>query len=58
MTFEPGNAASLADRIQFLLSKPQAAREMTVTAATLLAERYTWDTIASSTLRVYDAARA
>jgi glycosyltransferase involved in cell wall biosynthesis len=56
--FEPGNAASLADRIQLLLSQPQAAKEMTDTAAALLADRYTWDAIATSTLKVYDIARS
>jgi glycogen(starch) synthase len=53
LTFEPGNAGSLADRIQTVLASPVAAEEMTRTAAALLEARYTWDAIATSTLAVY-----
>jgi glycogen synthase len=56
LMFEPGNASSLADRIQLVLSQPKAALEMTETAARLLAERYTWDAIATSTVEVYATA--
>jgi glycogen synthase len=53
LMFEPGNAASLADRIHYVLRGPAAAVAMTATAARLLAERYTWDAIATSTVKVY-----
>jgi glycogen synthase len=56
LMFDPGDAVSLADRIQQVLTHPKEATAMTATAATLLEERYTWDAIATSTLEVYATA--
>lgn len=51
--FEPGNAIELAERIGSVLQDPLAATGLTESARRLLAERYSWDAIAASTLEVY-----
>jgi len=56
LLFEPGNHLDLARRIEEVLLDPARAAAMARTAATLLAERYTWDAIAASTSEVYGAA--
>jgi glycogen(starch) synthase len=53
LLFEPGDHEQLAERIAEVLTDPQLAASMTRTAATLLAEHYTWDAIAASTVKVY-----
>ena len=53
LLFEPGNHVDLADRIEEVLLSPAMADGMRVQAATLLAERYTWDAIAATTVAVY-----
>jgi glycogen(starch) synthase len=53
LLFEPGNHHELADRIADLLTRPELADDVQGTAAKLLADRYTWDAIALSTLNVY-----
>ena len=57
LLFEPGNHHDLAHRIESVLTDPALASSMTSTAATLIAEHYTWDAIAASTVQVYDHAR-
>jgi glycogen synthase len=56
LLFEPGNHHELAERIAEVLTQPELAGELQATAATLLAERYTWEAIAKSTLKVYKTA--
>jgi glycogen(starch) synthase len=56
LLFEPGNHRELADRIEDVLTQPRLAATLRNTAATLLAEHYTWDAIAKSTSSVYAAA--
>jgi glycogen synthase len=56
LLFEPGNHRELADRIEDVLTQPKLAATLRKTAATLLAEHYTWDAIAKSTSSVYAAA--
>jgi glycogen(starch) synthase len=57
LLFEPGNHVELAARIHEVLSNEQLAGTMRTKAAALLAERYTWDAIAATTLGVYRAAK-
>ena len=56
LLFEPGNHHDLADRIEEVLTAPKVASGLQATAATVLAERYTWDAIAKTTLSVYTTA--
>jgi len=53
LLFEPGDHVELAQRIADVLTQPAVATAMSTKAATLLAEKYTWDAIAASTLKVY-----
>ena len=53
LLFEPGDHVELAERIADVLTQPAVATAMSTKAATLLAEKYTWDAIAASTLKVY-----
>ena len=53
LLFEPGNHHELADRIEQVLTHEKLAADLQRTAAAILAERYTWDAIATSTLSVY-----
>lgn len=53
LLFEPGNHHELADRIEQVLTQAPLAAGLQSTAAAILAERYTWDAIAMSTLSVY-----
>jgi glycogen(starch) synthase len=55
--FEPGNPNELALRIRQVLSDDDLAQTMRTKAAALLAERYTWDAIAATTLGVYRMAK-
>jgi glycogen(starch) synthase len=62
LLFEPGNPTELARRcsarrIRQVLTDDDLARTMRTKAAALLAERYTWDAIAASTLGVYREAK-
>ena len=57
LLFEPGNHVDLAQRIVQVLTDPKLAAQMTVRAAELLAEKYTWDAIATATADVYALAR-
>ena len=56
LLFEPGNHHELADRIEEILTTPKLAASLQTTAATLLADHYTWDAIAATTIGVYMAA--
>jgi glycogen(starch) synthase len=53
MLFEPGSAEELASAIEQVLTRPTVARSLASTAASLLAEHYSWDAIATSTVAVY-----
>ncbi len=57
LLFEPGNHHDLAARIEEVLADPQLAASMRERAATLIAEHYTWEAIAASTVQVYARAR-
>ncbi|MFN8021997.1 MAG: glycosyltransferase family 4 protein [Acidimicrobiales bacterium] len=57
LLFEPGNHHDLAGRIESVLTDSGLAGSMTATAATLIAEHYTWDAIAATTAQVYEHAR-
>ncbi len=57
LLFEPGNHVDLADRISEVLTNDVLAGEMRANAAKLMADKYTWDAIASTTLGVYRSAR-
>ncbi len=56
LLFEPGNHHELADRIEQVLKQPTLATTLQTTAAQLLADHYTWDAIAASTIAVYTSA--
>ena len=56
LLFEPGNHHELADRIEQVLKQPALANTLQTTAAQLLADHYTWDAIAASTIAVYASA--
>jgi glycogen(starch) synthase len=56
--FEPGNHVALADCIAEVLTRPDVASGMRSRAAALLAEKYSWDAIAESTVAVYGRAGA
>lgn len=57
LLFDPGNHVELAARIREVLGNDELAATMRKKAAALLAEKYTWDAIAASTIGVYKAAR-
>jgi len=57
LLFEPGSHVELAARIREVLGNDHLAATMRTKAASLLAEKYTWDAIAASTLGVYKAAK-
>jgi glycogen(starch) synthase len=57
LLFEPGNHVELAARIREVLGNQELAASMRTKAASLLADKYTWDAIAASTLGVYRAAK-
>jgi glycogen(starch) synthase len=54
--FEPGNHVALAECIADVLTRPDVASGMRSRAASLLAEKYSWDAIAESTVAVYGRA--
>ena len=56
LLFEPGNHHDLAARISEVLGDPVLADSMRTTAARLIADHYSWDAIAASTVAVYDTA--
>lgn len=56
LLFEPGNHHDLAARIRDVVTDPRLAESMRITAATLIADRYSWDAIAASTVEVYGIA--
>ncbi len=56
LLFEPGNHHELADRIEQVLKQATLANTLQTTAAQLLADHYTWDAIAASTIAVYTSA--
>lgn len=56
LLFEPGNHHDLAARISEVLGDPVLAESMRTTAARLIADHYSWDAIAASTVAVYDTA--
>lgn len=56
LLFEPGDHHDLANRIANVLADPVLAARMTAAAAKLIADHYTWDAIAASTVDVYSAA--
>ncbi len=56
LLFEPGNHHELADRIEQIFNLPKLADSLQATAGKLLAELYTWDAIAASTIGVYASA--
>ncbi len=58
LLFEPGNPIDLANRIAEVLSNAHIAASMSSTAAALLEAKYTWDAIATSTVKVYEVARS
>ena len=53
LLFEPGNHHQLASRIADVLNRPSLAEELQMTAATLLSRRYSWEAIATQTVKVY-----
>jgi glycogen(starch) synthase len=57
LLFEPGNHVELAARIAEVLTHPDEAAQLQAQAATLLADHYSWDAIAQSTLDVYARAQ-
>jgi glycogen(starch) synthase len=57
LLFEPGNPIELAARIREVLGNRELADSMRTKAASLLADKYTWDAIAASTIGVYRAAK-
>ncbi|MFT3853624.1 MAG: glycosyltransferase family 4 protein [Ilumatobacteraceae bacterium] len=57
LLFEPGNHVELAARIREVLGNEELAATMRKKAAALLAEKYTWDAIAASTIGVYKTAK-
>ncbi len=54
LLFEPGSAEELAASIELVLTDSNTADSLTDTAAQLLAEHYSWDAIAASTVAVYE----
>jgi glycogen(starch) synthase len=56
LLFEPGNHHDLAARIGEVLGDPVLAESMRTTAARLIADHYSWDAIAASTVAVYATA--
>jgi glycogen(starch) synthase len=56
LLFEPGNHHDLAARISEVLGDPVLAESMRTTAARLIADHYSWDAIAASTVAVYATA--
>ena len=57
LLFEPGNHVELAERIADVLSNDVLATAMRTNAAALMADKYTWDAIAASTVGVYREAK-
>ena len=57
LLFEPGNHHHLADRIAEVVTNPRLALDLKEKSAALLAERYSWDAIATATEHVYQTAR-
>ena len=57
LLFEPGSHVELAARIREVLANDVLAESMRTKAAQLLADKYTWDAIAASTLDVYKTAK-
>ena len=55
LIFEPGNHHELADCIEQALLQPQLSADLKTAAAKLLADHYTWDAIAATTIGVYVA---
>jgi glycogen(starch) synthase len=53
LLFEPGNADELASCIELVLTEQALADEMRKCGSALLAERYSWDAIATATAAVY-----
>ncbi len=58
LLFEPGSHLDLAERIAEVLTDAPLAATMSANAAALLAAKYTWDAIATSTIEVYRTAGA
>ncbi|MEY2958483.1 MAG: hypothetical protein RLZZ01_1051 [Actinomycetota bacterium] len=58
LTFEPGNAADLADRIEHVLTDDGLADRLVESGRNLLRDSYSWDAIALKTLEVYRTALA
>lgn len=56
LLFEPGDPNDLADQLEAVLTDASVAQSLQHTAATLVAERYSWDAIAASTVEVYATA--
>jgi glycogen(starch) synthase len=54
--FPPGDAGALAGALRHLLSDPVAAATNQAKGHHLIAERYTWDAVATATLPVYELA--
>ena len=53
LRFTPGDVAALADSVSALLSDEVLARRMSRSARAVLAERYSWTTIAEQTVGCY-----
>jgi glycogen(starch) synthase len=58
LLFEPGSAEQLAMLVEQVLSGTAVATALRASAARLLAEHYSWDAIAASTVNVYGRALA
>lgn len=58
LSFEPGNPDDLAHCIELVLTDPLLARQLTDAARQLVVQRYAWETIAASTVEVYESAIA
>ncbi|MEJ7562733.1 MAG: glycosyltransferase family 4 protein [Ilumatobacteraceae bacterium] len=58
LMFEPGDAEQLASCIARILDEPELAQRLGDHASAMLTERYSWETIATSTVEWYEATRA
>ncbi|MEJ7719642.1 MAG: glycosyltransferase family 4 protein [Ilumatobacteraceae bacterium] len=57
LMFEPGDAEQLASCIARILDEPELAQRLGDHASAMLTERYSWETIATSTVEWYEATR-
>lgn len=58
LTFEPGDPDDLAHCVELVLRDKALAQQLTTNARRLIETKYAWEAIATSVVRVYDAANA